>query len=479
MVRRAVLRRPKINQKERLLAAIEPGADLARIEQAIEKVCGISGAEALQAEIQQQADAADAIAVEQPPICPRCQRPMIKHGRRKRTLQSTLGDVAFTRQLYRCGQCAEPGTVAPADAALGIKAGQRLTPFAEEVGEQFGRDAQSYLKGRELMAVTLEIGSADTLRQIVQRHHRELQTTQQPHIAAVRRAPRQAPLQPFAATASDTLILEVDGVMIPGRPPTPTAPREPKASEECPAPADESRAGGSRPKTRHREVKLGVVYRQRDRIEKPPSKNQPDRPGRGMVLRSQMAAHIGHWEDFAEKFYTLAVTMGALVASRVVLIGDGAKWIDDLANEFFGEAIRILDFWHAMEYVAKPARLAFGPDSAAFRAWLSEQRRKLRAGELDAVLLAIRGLGAGRRINGLSAAIDESLSYLQPRRAQMDYPRFEAMGLPIASGLIEGRNKTIVKARCDNGGQRWHPHGAIAVIDLRIHAHNQRNRQAA
>lgn len=198
-----------------------------------------------------------------------------------------------------------------------------------------------------------------------------------------------------------------------------------------------------------------------------------------MVLRSQMAAHIGHWEEFAEKFYALAVTMGALVAARVVLIGDGSKWIDEMAREFFGEVIRILDFWHAMEYVAKPARLAFGTDSKALRGWLAVHRRKLRAGELDAVFLAIRGLGAGRRISGLRAAIEDSLKYLQPRRAQMDYPRFEALRLPIASGLIEGRNKTIVKARCDNSGQRWDPDGAQAVIDLRIHAHNNQNRQTA
>ena len=51
--------------------------------------------------------------------------------------------------------------------------------------------------------------------------------------------------------------------------------------------------------------------------------------------------------------------------------------------------------------------------------------------------------------------LPQALAYLEKRRAQMDYPRFQAQGWPIASGATESGNKLVVEARLKGAGMHW------------------------
>ena len=54
----------------------------------------------------------------------------------------------------------------------------------------------------------------------------------------------------------------------------------------------------------------------------------------------------------------------------VVILGDGAHWIWDLAGEHFGaQRIEIVDYWHATEHVWTVARSLFGEDPDAAGVW--------------------------------------------------------------------------------------------------------------
>ena len=57
--------------------------------------------------------------------------------------------------------------------------------------------------------------------------------------------------------------------------------------------------------------------------------------------------------------------------------------------------------------------------------------------------------------------------YFVRHAAQMDYPRYRALGLPIGSGIVEGACKTLVKERLDGGGMWWSEAGAQTVGTLR------------
>jgi len=476
----------RIKNKDRLQeikACLEPDQGLDGLEQAVEKLLGISGIELFEAELQNIADRADAPFSEAGAArCPQCGRVVSARKRMKRKLSSTVGPVSFSRVVWRC-TCGHG--FAPADPAIGIKPGSKLTPFMERISRDFGIQCTSFAKARQLMAITLETPATCTIQNKVAAEGQEVIHAQADEIEQVKQRTAEVPRMPDPATNGDTVIIEVDGGLVPCCPAklravegdndpceaaAASAPTTVTANESVGDPVDEEgiereALQRKRPGTSHREVKVGAVYLQRDREEI--RSRKPDRPSRGKVKRLLTTVRLAHWSIFAWHLFRLAMQAGADAAKRVVILGDGAEWIDDIRREFFPESLRILDFWHAMEHIAKAGRHAFGKNTPAFHGWLREQRVSLREGRLDAVLSSLRALDAAP-----SEVIAKVTRYLEKRRAYMDYPRYEALGLPIASGLIEGRVKHL-KQRADAGSQRWLPDHVEAVLALRSEAENQ------
>ena len=65
------------------------------------------------------------------------------------------------------------------------------------------------------------------------------------------------------------------------------------------------------------------------------------------------------------------------------------------------------------------------------------------------------------------------MSRLLSKATYLDYPNALAKGWPIATGIIEGACRHIVKDRMDITGARWGLHGAEAVLKLRALRANQ------
>ena len=90
------------------------------------------------------------------------------------------------------------------------------------------------------------------------------------------------------------------------------------------------------------------------------------------------------------------------------------------------------------------------------------------AGHASRVAGAIRrkatyhGLGPGQRTNADTAA-----TYLRNKRRYLDYPAALGYGWPIATGVIEGACRHLVKDRMDLTGARWGLCGAEATLKLR------------
>src|SRR3989304_6636619 len=76
---------------------------------------------------------------------------------------------------------------------------------------------------------------------------------------------------------------------------------------------------------------------------------------------------------FGIRLYAEALGRGLERAEEVVILGDGAHWIWELAKEHFPEAVQILDFWHASEWVWKAAEGAGGGGSQRAKEWAEEQ----------------------------------------------------------------------------------------------------------
>lgn len=462
--------------REMVDAAIAPDAAFELTEQVAVKVLGLSAQELLQEELQLHADRADRLDADgKPPrewACPRCGGVTATFARRRtRTIESSVGELKFKRSVYDCcgrstrGKPGKGHVFSPADAAIGIREGQNLSPWQERLTSEFGAELP-FARARMLLAKTVEVACAtSTVHEVTIEAGRVAEEEMLARSKQIRECPPDVQLLPDPMTRDDIAIIQIDGAMCPVHPDA--ARDDDGAADGADDPADGdslSRKPPGRPDTRHREVKSVAIYKQRDHIVKPPTRS--GKPGRGHVRRCFTRSRICHWLAFAWLLYTLALQLGVRRAKQVVILGDGAEWIGWIATKFFAGATRILDFWHAMEHIARAGHAALGVGTPEFKSWYRRQRTRLRAGKAHDVIAAVRALAGKGASAGLREIVREEVGYLSKRVAQMDYPRFESQGLPIGSGLIEGHNRHIVKNRLDAGGMRWHPEHANRLLSL-------------
>jgi hypothetical protein len=128
----------------------------------------------------------------------------------------------------------------------------------------------------------------------------------------------------------------------------------------------------------------------------------------------------------------------------------------------------VVDFVHVLEYLWKAAWSFFYSGDPEAERWVAEQAVKVLDGKAGDVVAGIR-----RRATrcGYSAAerksADEAADYLTSKKPYLRYDRALQAGWPIATGIIEGACRHIVKDRLDVTGARWGLSGAEAVLTLR------------
>lgn len=156
---------------------------------------------------------------------------------------------------------------------------------------------------------------------------------------------------------------------------------------------------------------------------------------------------------------------GTRQAGTVVAVSDGAGWIQELLDEQCPEAVRILDFPHAVGYLNRAAQGAFGAGSREAAVWLDVWAPKLKTGEPEDVLAAIRNLPTPT-----DDAVTEkrtALRYLNARQEQIQYATFQKQGYPIGSGIVESACKLVVEARMKGSGMHWASKNVNPLLALR------------
>lgn len=150
-------------------------------------------------------------------------------------------------------------------------------------------------------------------------------------------------------------------------------------------------------------------------------------------------------------------------AARVVVLGDGAAWIWELARVNFPLAIWILDYFHACEHATALSRLIYqDPGSAANMAvrWKALLYESQMDELFEDVQTALDGAVA-------DPSAERELEYFRTNRSRMDYKAFREQGLFIGSGVVEAGCKQVIAQRMKNSGMHWSVEGADAVAALR------------
>ena len=94
---------------------------------------------------------------------------------------------------------------------------------------------------------------------------------------------------------------------------------------------------------------------------------------------------------FARRIIREAERRGFDNAERRVMLGDGAPWIWNFADEHFPDAIQIVDIFHAKGHLFEVAKAIYGSGSEVGERWARKRREELDEGRVDEVIAALRG----------------------------------------------------------------------------------------
>lgn len=206
-----------------------------------------------------------------------------------------------------------------------------------------------------------------------------------------------------------------------------------------------------------REVKLGCVFTQT-------GVDQKGWPVRDDASTSYTGA-IEAVEVFGKRIYQEAMRRGMESAGETVVIGDGAPWIWNIANEQFYGATQIVDLFHAREHYWNVARVCFGQDKEKLHQWTEKRRKELDDGRPEDVVDAIKHCLSLRGDN--QALCEREIGYFEKNKERMRYADFRKRGLFVGSGVLEAGCRTVVGQRLKQSGMHWTVRGANSIIALR------------
>ncbi len=413
-------------------ALIGPGAvdriDFEAIETAARRQALHVAARAVEQRI--NADKSDHVG---PALPCACGMPARYAGRRSKTFESVLGPLILRRAYYHCAPC--KGGFCPRDRALGL-VDQSLSPAvlrmvglaASMVSFEERRQLLDELAGVAVETKHVERAAEDLGREIAQDERRVVEPP--------------AMSEPIAPT----LYLGMDGTGIPMR-----------ASELVGRTGKQS--DGS---SKTREVKLCTVWS----AERRDKEGIPVRD-KGSVTYSAAIESAAQKDtdaapsEFASRAVREATRRGFDRAERRVVLGDGAPWIWNIADEHFPGAVQIIDLFHAKGHLWDVAKDIYGAGSDLCEQWAKQRRDELDEGKIDAILAALRIHGEANE------EARKCLDYVTRNRHRMRYPEFRAQGLCTSTGVVEAGCKVAIGTRCKRAGMHWTVAGADAIIALR------------
>jgi hypothetical protein len=197
-------------------------------------------------------------------------------------------------------------------------------------------------------------------------------------------------------------------------------------------------------------------------------------PGPDEQIHSTQLSYFSRMSDaqtFTEQASGELVRRGVDQARPVCAVMDGAEWIDGFVDWQCKDAIRILDFAHAAEYVSEIGQLAQAAGSVLPQNWLADLLHELKQKGPSEVLRQMRQL---REKHLQVEEIGKKVAYLEKREGRMQYPQYQAAGWPIGSGIVESGNKVVMQARLKGSGMHWEPAHVNPLLALRTGACNDR-----
>jgi hypothetical protein len=167
------------------------------------------------------------------------------------------------------------------------------------------------------------------------------------------------------------------------------------------------------------------------------------------------------WNDQAD---------GKQIQAHIALT-DGLPGLQNAVTAEFAKHTLVLDLMHPLTYLwkAADAHFAAGPAKSD---WSRRSVLTLLQGQGAQIIEEIDNWLETTTNQKQIDILETAAGYLERNLPYMRYDEYLKAGWPIATGIIEGACRHIVKDRCERSGMRWTPEGAEAILHLRCVDHN-------
>jgi len=131
-------------------------------------------------------------------------------------------------------------------------------------------------------------------------------------------------------------------------------------------------------------------------------------------------------------------------------------------------SVDILDLLHVTPRLWKAAHVFHAEGSDEAEQFVRERLLRVLQGKAEGVIRGLREMATKRDIKGSKkTSLNKVCAYLENNLERMRYDEYLAKGLPIATGVIEGACRHLVKDRMERAGMHWTVAGAQAMLDVR------------
>jgi hypothetical protein len=356
-------------------------------------------------------------------------------GLRSRPVLTVVGEVRVSRPYYLCPHC-HTGRF-PVDIDLDIE-NSDFSPGVRRMQAAVGQET-SFDHGRRQMKILAGLDvTAKSVERTAEAIGADIAASEQREI----RKAVQLDLPVIVGEPIPILYVQMDGTGVP------------VVKKET-----AGRKGKTDGQPAHtREVKLGCVFTQTTCDEEGYAIRDPD--------STTYTGAIETAEDFGKRIYLEAWNRGWSRAARKVVIGDGAEWIWNLADQHFPGAVQIVDLYHARQHLWDLARRLYPNDPVQQKAWMKvHQKRLLDKGQIEKLVLALRSIESTNA--DVLEKIRTEADYFENHTERMRYPKFRRQHLFVGSGVIEAGCKTVIGTRLKQSGMFWTVRGANSIIALR------------
>lgn len=412
------------------------GQDLGHLEESLKKPMAQFQSRVLEAAAQRRADQAE-------PICPRCARPLTRRQKLARSILTSQGEIELARVRGWCGKCR--AWRCPADEALGVEGGH--SPLVREMAALFASKmplaeasvALGRAAGIHLPTTTLDrVAKRAADHALAKRGQMDGQAAQGGEALARQRV----------AAPPSTLVVMLDAWNI----------RERDDFGNSKA----LRKKGLEPK-RWRWVWMGTVFGLSRRARK---------GDRAMITHRGYVATRGGLEEFRAQLHAEALRHGLGQAGRVLVMGDGAAWIWNLAKDRFQGAAQRVDLYHVKEHLWAVARELRPNDPGGAELWVRRMKQRLKRGQAGKVVSSLEEAMAELEATSRER-VGKEAAYLKEHVERMDYHQARKRGEPAGTGAIESTCRQY-QCRFKRPGQFWSKTGDEGLLCLETFWRNGR-----